>query len=146
MPDNLPLDDSARFATAQMMPLGDEEVNALWGRKMAWNDGRAIGAWGTLFAEKVSNNLASAWVEFVGFNQLPSVDWYQYRGGSQPAFVTNSSDTIGLHLGIYPIIEGGTRFTWSIWGDAQEGTLINFTEYGTWQKDFGTIIYRLRGW
>ena len=131
-----------------MMPLGDEELNALWGRKIGWNTARALGAWGTGVATTVGANLATLNVDFssLGFNQLPSVDFFQLRGGSQPAVVTNASDTAGVFLGIYPTIGGGTWVSFSIWGDGVNGTLLNFSNYGTWQRDFGTIIYRLRGW
>jgi hypothetical protein len=138
----------ARFATAFMMPVGDEEVNALWGRKMAWNDGRAIGAWGTGIATTVAGAHATFTVDIsaLGFNQFPSVDYYQYRGGSLAQQVTNASDTAGVFLGFYNVISGGTEFQFHIWGDAVNGTLTNFQNTATWQSDFGTILYRFRGW
>lgn len=148
MANNINL-SSARYATSYMMPDGDEEVNALWGRKIAWNTARGVGAWGTAIIEGlVFTTMGTLRVDLssLGFKTLPSVDLYQYRGGSQPAMCFPVSDNSIQNLGVYPVINGGTEFKIFMWGDGFEGTLIDFSNYATWQKDFGTFIYRFRGW
>lgn len=96
--------ENARFATQGMMPKTDEEINALWGRKIAWNTGRSVGEWATVVLESSGVDLAAMreyfnflsqsdhdgwWTLYhagtynvnyssLGFNTIPSVDAYIY--------------------------------------------------------------------
>jgi hypothetical protein len=151
MADNLDF-SSARFATASMMPVGIEEANALWCRKVVESAARAVGAWGTVVVPKTAQYELSGDVDFSGegFNTVPSVDIYHLRGGSNPTPLTQYRMEAGQPLGQYMNILSQTMHLF-VRGDAggygeRAGSLLDFDNYATSVKDFGTFIYRLRGW
>lgn len=163
MPDSIDFGD-ARFATRYMMPKADEEITALWGRKIAWNTARGIGAWGTLVLtfnasigddefEKgelitLAGNLATSLVSYssLGFNTIPSVDAFIYDsdyGTLYPPFreikfLTSDNGTLSASFE-YKIFHS-TKQIW--FGACMQSVLHD----GFKVAQPGTVIYRLRGW
>ena len=113
MSDNVDF-DSARFATASMLPVSDEEANALFFRKLTQNTARAVGGWGTVVLATTTNVMhGSTKIDFsaLGFNTIPSIDAYQMRGGTEPDAMRgyiafNATDDF---RGLFCKINGGTE-------------------------------------
>lgn len=147
MADNIDL-SVATFATASMMPVGDEEVNALWARKMAWNVAGAVGAWATVVlgtSTDVTFGTAKVLLPTRFFN-FPSFDFFQLRGGTQvaicpPRYVNldTPGDFGGFNM-VYPV--DGSMVLFSYYPDhaAQQ------RDFAGSRAAFGTFIYRWRGW
>ena len=138
---------SATFATASMMPLGDEEVNALWGRKVAWNVAGAVGGWATVVLATTTDVLfGSAKVLLPPrFFNFPSFDFFQLRGGTQvaicpPRYVDTDALVFGGFNMVYPV--DGSMVLFSYYPD-HANQARNFA--GS-RAAFGTFIYRFRGW
>jgi len=156
---------TAVFATASMLPVADEEVNALWARKAVNNAARAIGAWGTVVTEDVvyedldaiegyaqdviaftTGGAATASIDYsgLGFKNIPSVDAFVYDntyGTFYPPglqFVAPTGGGQGTVWGMdYKIIPSITRLWFVVYG---------YDQVQNWRINVGTVIYRLRGW
>lgn len=138
---------AARFATYAMMPTRDDEVNALWARKIAWNTARAIGNWSTVvLSAAVSAQAGSTLIDIsgLGFNTFPGIDIFHMRGGSYAFQLgwyrdgpTAGDTPVGLELRIL----GGTQLAITHWADGAGVLSENFS-----QGKHGTFVYRLRGW
>ena len=136
------------FATYGMMPTRDEELNALWGRKIAWNTARSIGAWGTLVATQTSVTTIGTGVINIaglGFNTLPSIDVWHMRGGTEPWYMpmyfVNDPPAGGDPFGLKIQLKGGTQIHFEFATDWKIATEQEFL-----QTEDGTFVYRLRGW
>lgn len=141
---------TAAFSTVAMKPVGDEEVNALWGRKIADNTIRAVGDWATMvLGTTTSARYGSGIIDFgaLGFTQIPSLDLYWLRGGTNPN--GNAGYRLGSAgpgasspFGFFWEVINGTEIVVTNWPDGASGLLVNFA--GS-QARYGTFIYRLRG-
>ena len=143
---------AATFATASMMPVGDEEVNALWGRKMAMNTQMAMGTWGTVILSELSDtSVGSATLVLPvkpgtgGFNYFPTIELFQYRGGTDlaiPAPICIDPLDASEVVGVWQQWRGGSCILFC-YPDYLDTTERIFT--GS-QAQFGTFIYRFMGW
>lgn len=154
MADNLDFGD-ARMATNQMLPT-DEELNALWGRKVVSFMGRAVGEWGTVILDAVGTptwSYGTTKIDFsaLGFNTIPSVDVFhrthlgtfvqvpvagtiQYT--TNPVIGYRPTETLGAFVKIIP-----NSILWiGHYPDIGWGFKSDYT------TSVGTFIYRLRGW
>ncbi len=147
MADNIDF-NTATFATASMKPVGDEEVTALWARKMADNVGAAVGLWGTYIMGRVTDAYGSFAIDITKFNEPPSVEVAMYRGGS-----------MFVYHGLGPSWEDGVVvFGNSVWYQGGSITITYFPDSwshisraftaspGTGQAHWGTWMVRLSGW
>lgn len=151
MADNIDLDTDGveLFATASMKPVGDEEANALYWRKMAGNSARGVGVWGTLILGTSTNlDFGTGFIDFsaLSFNQMPSLDVYQLRGGTEVKSVNAFWESAApKFFGFQMFVNGGTHMKLVYYPDSFTGVKRDFTT-GTGQQHWGTFIYRLRGW
>lgn len=80
---------NARFATFGMLPESDGEVNAIWWRKAANSAARVYGEWSTIVLGTSPNPVsgpggaATIFFDSLGFNQIPTIDVYHVRGGTE---------------------------------------------------------------
>jgi len=139
---------TAAFSTVAMKPVGDEEINALWGRKIADNTIRAVGDWGTVvFGTTTSDLYGSTEINFsaLGFTQIPSFEIFCMRGGTRlnggMGYQLGSSGN-NISMGIQWEVVGGSAFQVRHWPDGYLGIQRDFAGN---EDNFGTHIYRLRG-
>lgn len=136
----------AQFSTTAMKPVGDEEVNALWGRKIADNTVRAIGAVATIVLGTTgSNSYGSGIVDLTSYNfsGVPKVQVVTLRGGSQPTYNPFYVDD-NNYFGVQWWIEGGTFLYIAQYPDGFSAVNRLFT-VGTGRSHWGTHLVFLSG-
>ncbi len=148
MADNIDF-NTATLATASMKPVGDEEVTALWARKVADNVAAVVGLWGTYIMGEVSGGAFGSFaIDITKFNEPPRLEVAMYRGGSQwvyhglgPGWQDGAVD-----FGLSSWYQGGS-ITITYEPDSFNNIQRAFTASpGTGQAHWGTWMVRLSGW
>lgn len=150
MPDNMSFTNSFEFYKDNMLPVGDEEVNAIWGRMMARNVAANVGTWTKVVLDEFTfdGNIGRKVIDLsaLGYTIMPAVDLYQLRGGTlamKEVWVANGSAS--SFLGCWAMVNIPTsELILQESPNYETGVRANFLDAST-REQFGTFLYRLRG-
>jgi hypothetical protein len=136
----------AQFSTVAMKPVGDEEINALWGRKIADNTIRAVGEVATIVLGTTTLiGRGSGVVDLTPYNfsGVPKIQVVTLRGGTQPSYNPFYVDGANFYGNVW-WIEGGTFLYINHYPDAFSNVNREFT-VGTGRSHWGTQLVFLSG-